>query len=432
MKKLFLLLLLVPALLGAQDSFGFDGSDFGFSGSKGPSVSIGGELGAELRVFLDDFTSRDKIKKIRAGDIFSGNLGFSVSGSSAEGLVSLDIFPVFDGSSPLEIDEAYVRAFFGPVSVTGGIRKLTWGKADSFGPLDVVNPIDFSDLSYISDPLSVKISRPMIHADWAFRSFSKLEAVFVPWFRGHKFATSGRWTPSQVLQLQGLGINVDDYYPDTYTLEYFQAGARFNATLGSSDLGVQYYSGRLNRPAVIMQMIPVVAPLVNYNHYHQVGVDFARVIAGFNLRAEAGVNITGDLDGSDGAVENPAVVWSLGFDRDIFAGINLNLQGNGSVKLFHNKIGDSIFVDCESGSKQSSTRITGIISRKFLKDELELKLTGLWGIEDRDFLLMPAVGWSRNDVSVELSAGFFGGDKSGELGQYRDNGYLKMVLSYKF
>jgi len=171
---------------------------------------------------------------------------------------------------------------------------------------------------------------------------------------------------------------------------------------------------------------------VDYNNYHQIGADFARVIAGFNLRAELGVNLTNDLDGTDGTIENPALVWSLGFDRDLFAGIKLYLQGTGKLRLFNGKIDEDPLKDCEAGSKMSSSRITGVISRKFLRDELELKASGLWGIEDKDFLFMPAIIWTRNDVCAEISSGIFGGDKKGELGQYRDNGFVRFILSYQF
>jgi hypothetical protein len=122
----------------------------------------------------------------------------------------------------------------------------------------------------------------------------------------------------------------------------------------------------------------------------------------------------------------------LGFDRDLFSGVNLNLQGTGRLRLFHDRIGANPAEDVEAGSNLSSTRITGVISRSFLSNELELKATGIWGIEDRDFLVMPAIGWSRNDVSVELSAGFFGGEREGELGQYRDNSFVRLSLSYSF
>jgi hypothetical protein len=88
--------------------------------------------------------------------------------------------------------------------------------------------------------------------------------------------------------------------------------------------------------------------------------------------------------------------------------------------------------DMEAGKDISSTRITAILSKKFFRDELELKATGLWGIEDKDFLIIPAVIWSKNDVTAELAAGFFGGDRAGELGQYKDNSYLKVALGYSF
>ena len=432
MKFFVFAFLLIPAALFAQDAFGFGESGFGFSGPEGLSVSISGEVNAELQGFFDDFNSAESLREKELGDIFSGTLNFTAAGSAAEGFVSLNLTPVFDGSSPVEIDEAFVRAFFGPVAVTGGLRRLTWGRADSFGPLDVVNPIDFSDISRLSDPQSVKISRPMIHVDWSLGPFSRLEAVFVPWFEGDNFAVSGRWVPSQVSELLDAGINIEDFSPETNTLGYAQAGLRFTTTVGASDLGFQYYFGRFTRPSVILNFTPAPVPTVNYNTFHQVGMDFASVIAGFNLRAEAGANITSDLDGTDGAVENPALFWSLGFDRDIFAGINLNLQGTGRVRLFNNEISDNPLEDIEAGSDLSSTRITGVISRNFSRDEIELKATGIWGIEDRDFLVMPAITWSRNDVSVELSAGFFGGDRNGELGQYRDNNFIRLLLSYSF
>jgi hypothetical protein len=33
---------------------------------------------------------------------------------------------------------------------------------------------------------------------------------------------------------------------------------------------------------------------------------------------------------------------------------------------------------------------------------------------------------------VELQCGFFGGEKDGELGQYRDKHFVKTILTYSF
>ena len=412
MKWVIVIMLLLPfAGLAAQDDFGFgdtglgfdDSDGFGFpgGGSSGFSVKISGEVGAELKGFYDDFSSEDKIENMRLGDIFSGRLNFEAGNSAAQGVINLKLKPVFDGASPVEIDEAFVRAFFGPVTVEGGFRKLTWGKADSFGPMDVVNPLDYKDLTKLSDPKSVKIARPMLRTTLSMGSFTKVEAVFVPWFQGHKFATNGRWAPNQVkdlraganavmdnalfitsstpdpnplvqltiMEIQGdFNRSIDDgnIYPQTNTLKYAQAGIRFTTTVGSSDLGLQYYFGRFPRPVIynyhpeyfLLTISPaatladlhpeLLIPNIDYNYYHQIAADFARVVAGFNIRAEAGVNLTKDLDGTDGAVENPAIVWSLGFDRDLVWSINLNLQGTGRFRLFHDKIGGSMLTDCEA------------------------------------------------------------------------------------
>ena len=486
-----LLLLFVPAFVvfsqesDNSGSFGFGDADTESTAGHMPAVKISGEISAKLLAFTDELGSNDKRKGIKPGNIFSGKLNFAASGKTADGVINLKIEPDFSDdsfSSPVIIDEAYLRIYLGPVDIEAGLRKLTWGRADSFGPLDVINPIDYSDLSNIGNPRDIKLARPMLHVSWNIGTFSKLEGVFVPWFEGNKYAMEGRWAPAQIMGLPGeiysglystvdsLGLFSNPYFstlendfnsafadwkydpenlfPETDTLKYAQGGIRFTTTIGESDMGIQYYFGRLPRPAYSVDFSKFLPPIfvppgnvnvdrivftTDYNYFHQIGVDYAQVIAGFNLRAEAGVNITSDLKGDDEAVYNPHFVWSLGFDRDLFWGINLNLQGNGLIRLMHDKIGgDPLVIDTENGKKITSTRITAILSKKFFQDELELKTTALWGIEDKDFFVVPAIVWSKNDITAELSVGIFGGDRAGELGQYRDNCYVKTVVGWSF
>jgi hypothetical protein len=131
-------------------------------------------------------------------------------------------------------------------------------------------------------------------------------------------------------------------------------------------------------------------------------------------------------------VYNPSLAWSLGFDRDIFAGINVNLQVNETVMLLNSKTGSDPLLDVEADSDVTSTRLTLVLSKKFFRDELELRATGIWGIEDMDCYILPAFIWTKGDVALELSGGVFAGDKKGELGQYRNNGFIRTVLTYSF
>jgi hypothetical protein len=487
-KRFFILgiffVLLVP--LGAEDAVGFDFADKE-EGEDARAVSapvsapvpvalrfpgfgirIGGEVKVSLLGYIHDIAFHSSFSSTLE-NVFSGKLNFSALGNNADGIIKLNLRPVFDGTdSPIEIDEAYVRAYFGPLSVEGGLRKLTWGRADYPGPLDVINPLDYRDLTRLLDIQSRKIARPMIHLSYGFGDFSALEVVFIPWFEGHRFAAEGRWEPLQSIeqwdQISRGAIDwlyessppgmpqeaIDQVFidyllnpvpftpPDTHILSYAQGGLRFSAVWGSSDLGFQYYFGRLPRPAVTLEGAKdfwqsyMMNPLVDYTRYHQIGVDYAGTWAGFKVRAEFAAHITKDRFGDDGAVHNPFLAWSLGFDRDLLWKINLKLQVNETIRLLNDGIIDNPALDTEALSDPVSTRFIGILSKKLFRNALELRTAVIWEIADRDVYILPGIFWIQGDVILELSGGIFRGNRQGELGQYWENDFITLGLTYTF
>jgi hypothetical protein len=437
-------LLFVPgAPAAAQDDFGFGFSDEEAEGDSGSgeavsgfgTVSIGGEVSASLTGFVGDFSDAEKVD---LGDLFEAGLNFSASGANAEAVINLKLTPVFDGSSsPLSVDEAYIRAYFGSFDVEGGLRKLTWGKADILGPLDVINPLDFSDYTRMNDAGDMKIARPLLHASFRIGSFTKLEGVFVPVFRGHNIDMEGRWKDARMAGMQDYpSVSLD--YAKTQSLRYAQAGLRFTTSIGQSDIGAQYFYGNLFQPAYnLTGVLSSGVVLLDYNRYHQVGVDYAQVVAGFNIRAELAANITEDLGGDDKAVYNPALGWSLGFDRDLLWGVNLNVEGLGSLRLLDGRVSEDqiypgVFFDIEGGTDMTATRIIMSLTKSFLRDTLEIRASAIWEIEERDCILMPAITWTKGDVALVLSAGVFAGDKEGQFGQYHGNNFLRAGISYTF
>ena len=488
------LIFLIAASLSAQDfgfGFGFDdeeSSSLSMSIGNNLSVSISGEVSASMLGYLDEFSEGSDHTQL--GDIFAGSLGFAASTPIAEGVINLNLQPT---ETPVSIDEAYLRVYLGGFDITAGLRKLTWGKADSFGPLDVINPLDtsimFTEMADNTSLMSVKIARPLIHASYRFGQFSKIEGVFVPNFAPYYIDTEGKWAPAQMEMLTNpaipmsipiptqVDVNMTETRPDTTMLDYAQVGLRFTTTIGPVDFGVQYYYGRLPQPAAKISLSsfsldmasfppgPVdvsadINVLYKYNPYHQIGFDYAQVLFGFNVRAELAANITEDSNGDDGSVYNSSIAWSLGFDRDVIWGINLNFQLNESIRLMHDKLGSrdislpSDFsisnlatieedmrntisnsldkVDIEGGSSLTSTRLTMALSKKFLRDELEVRTAFVWGMEDKDCLIMPALIWTKDDLRFAFSGGFFAGDEEGQLGQYRKNSFLKLSLTYTF
>ncbi|MDR0374386.1 MAG: hypothetical protein LBH85_01500 [Treponema sp.] len=449
MNRIFFFSLLLAAFampLAAQDfGFGFGDDDAATDGGGGNfGVAIGGEVSASLLGYADDFSQG--LDKTGLGDIFSGKLNFSAGNSFGEAVINLNLASPATGSSLITFDEAYLRAYLGALEIEGGLRKLTWGKADSFGPLDVINPLDYSEITDASDALNMKIARPLVHATARFGQFSKLEVVFVPTFEPHRFASEGRWRLEQMKTLQDMiaaaaqspGGQSILLQPDVSKLNYAQAGLRFTTTIGSSDIGAQYYYGRLPTPAIKLSF---AAPQLSapskiellYNPYHHIGVDYAQVLFGFNVRVEFAANITDDLGGDNAEVYNPNLAWSAGFDRDLVWGINLNLQANETVRLFHENIQNGpLSQDVEADSAITSTRITAILSKKFLRDELEARFVALWEVEVKDFFLMPSIIWTRDAVQVEVAGGIFTGDEKGQFGQYHKNNFVKVGLTYSF
>ena len=253
------------AALAAQD-FGFgDGEAKGVGGAR-----VGGELEVGYVFPLEDM---DAAGDLALGRLVSGRLSLDAAGDRAEASMRLRLGEsAFADMAAGEwwacVDEARLRLFAGPVTLEGGLMKLSWGKADSSGPLDVTNPRDLRDLSAGDEPLESKIAMPMLRASFGIGERTKVEALFEPWFMGDRYATSGAWRPSaldsidasigQVAAVMALylgdaslsGATYADLLPDYSSLEHFQAGLRATTTLGAVDVGAQYFYGYLTTPAV--------------------------------------------------------------------------------------------------------------------------------------------------------------------------------------
>ena len=442
LKRPYLTLLFVFALLpssrAAAQSFGFGAGDEAESPAAAdgavragsmPALTLHGELILGATIFPEDLADPGTAEPKNAS---FARLDLVSSGNSVYAALRLKVVePALKAATAAEfldeaVDEAFLRLFLGSVTVEAGILKVSWGKADSQGPLDVLNPFDLTDLT-VTDDLERKIARPLVRAVLVLAPLTQVEAVFLPSFEPHALDFSGRWQPGAIRTLLELGYT-SFVTPDTDNLDYAQAGLRFTTTTGSVDWGFQYFYGFLPTPAFDGSAPPDVSIL--YNRYHQVGADLATVLAGFGLRAELATNLTEDWTGDDPYVYNPALAFSLGADRDLLAGINLNLQYAGTVRLADGGILSPL--DIEAGTDAFRSTLTAVASQRLFRDKLEWRLALLWGLADSDYLLVPSLSWTEGDAQLKLAAGIFGGDAAGRMGQYSDAGYVKLTMTYRF
>jgi hypothetical protein len=448
---LTLLLFYGAPALGAQ-AFGFGDGAGTLEGAKtdgGASADAGAAAGASPAFSGPNLKGEVSFgllafpEKILDGD-FSDSaalpaaaLSLNAAGSKADARIALKLDEDLLSSRPENIlDEAWLQLYTGQTIIQGGLMRHTWGRADSLSVLDILNPKDLSDLT-LRDEQDRKIPQPMLRISQGLGSSLSAELVYLPWFEGDRLAMDGPWIPSQIKTLLSVPNLKFASLPDTYHFNFGQAGLRLNASLIGLDLGAQYFYGRLTTPYInttdiftFMYLDPSRKIGIGYNTYQQIGADAAFVLGGFNVRLEGGINLTEDSAGTDTLVYNRNIVWSAGFDRELFAGINLNFQSSGKVRLQHDKITSPL--DIESGMEISSTQLAALLSRSFLRDTLKVEFLGLLGVEKQDYMIEPGLVLSVGDAEIALRGRYFGGDSEGEFGQFNDRSYVSLSSKYEF
>lgn len=211
--KLNKYILMTSALLmGATGAFAddFDSfddfGDFGGSSSSGSSsaLEVNGSVTTDIRAYVDtsDKDDKDGADKIDVSAIPSAKLDLKYSGNKSDLELKLKVDEDTVKNHPVDvIDEAVLRGYFDNLTLEAGKMKVVWGKGDKLHVLDNFNADDYSDF-IIPDYLDRRVSTPMVRAvlSLPFANMN-LEGVYTPFLPVDRFATTGCWTPAQVLEL---------------------------------------------------------------------------------------------------------------------------------------------------------------------------------------------------------------------------------------
>ncbi|UTC67036.1 MULTISPECIES: hypothetical protein [unclassified Treponema] len=465
MKKFFFTLIFIlsaSVFIFGEDSdlgdFGFDDEEDGAE-SGVFSIDFGGAFYAGTEVF---FETLKKPESYKFPFPLWGRLHLEARSPLAEAYASVNLNgktlsvgmgepaeffpkPLF----PRWIDEAYVQALTGPVVFGGGIKKINWGKAHFFSVLDTVNPKDFS-LPYEFYPEKIKKSAPVFFLSAYLPKDMKLEFVYLPVFEADEFALNGRWQKNTFANLiQDLPASVQNAAmhkaKKTDTIDYAQGGLRYTFNIGGKhDLGFQYFTGFLHKPNFKSDHTPSdfteaefkqvfeSAELI-YNRYHQIGLDYEAMFGQFTVQAEFAANISNDLKGNNPDIYNPYIAWNLGLLYALPKNINLRLQAAETIRLLNSGINQNkLSLDTENGRSVTDTRLLFSLSQTLVRGSLEWKLNALVGIEDADFFINPELSWLIGTIDFDLGLGFFGGKKTGKLGRYQNNHFIKISIGYEF
>lgn len=467
------------------DDFGSDfGSDFGDSSSSSSfaatALSVNGEAQINFRAYVDDEgTIGLPIDEWNTWVDPKGKLGLKYANDavSADVKFALSKDIITDYKTDI-IDELTLEAYLGNFVIQAGKMKVVWGKGDKLHVIDNFNANDYKDF-LIPDYIDRRLSEPMVRVlynapnDVGPFTSNRFELVWTPFMTADRYASSGRWVPTQVKELKAFlseaalksivnasepnkttmlsnsSSLADDLYPDLYQLKYMQTGARFTTTTGSWDWGISYYFGRDKRASFDYKKMYNYVPkylegnageddkFIDYDFLQVFGIEAAKTFGAYNFRAEAAYNLTQDVAGDDPKIHNNSVAWVFGFDRDLpISELNINLQTQGKYILNHDEIDDSKnSLDTEKNTYETDNKLVLNISDNLAHGKLKPELSAIYGFEHFDLIIMPKVTWYVSD-GLEVSASgmymqSFIKNRS-EFGDWHNNSFVQIAAKYTF
>ena len=256
------------------------------------------------------------------------------------------------------------------------------------------------------------------------------------------------------LALNNATSVAENIYPDLWTLKYGQFGGRATWTLGQLDMGVSYYNGWYKQPSVNASKIDsfLTSYLTNgtvseeekflaYDKKQTFGLEASSIIWHFNVRGEFAYNLTDDTDGTDPWVHNNSIGWLGGFDIDLpFWNANLNVQEIGTVVMKgdecdNNKANVKYASDvdyCVNG--YTNNKIAANFTASFMNDKIAPEVTVMYGIENKDLVVMPKLSYKPDqNLTLAVSGMFINcGDENSEFKAWENNSFVSLGASYKF
>jgi hypothetical protein len=347
------------------------------------------------------------------------------------------------------LDEAYINLYVGNFDIRLGKQIYAWGRADVFNPTDNLSPWDYSDVLDTEDEKIGAVSARIEYyvGDWT------VEGVLVPSFTPSLLPdTTSRWFPDLPATMPNPDYPrqgnpsfdasytyVDAVLPDE-GVESTQYAIKISGIVRGWDFSVSWFDGYNDLPAVHATATPdsafAAASVVLEPQYHRrqaVGADFATTFGRVGVHGEAAYYLTDDWDGSDPAIDDPYLQYTLGLDytlKDVLADRDIALL----LEWIH-----EVQVP-DRGTTYTTTDLTHVFRESLfgkadfnLGEFAKVTLEGVWNTYAGDWWLQPGVDWSVTDgVQARVDLDLLGGPDESFFGGYRDNRRVQLRLKYSF
>lgn len=425
------------------------------SGVKGSLGGLGFEINGHLRgaLYIGKVDARNAAET-KAGYGEAGLKLRARKGSFADAFAELRFRAgLIDGKSDQLVDlrEAYVNLYLGPVDLRLGHQIIVWGRADGVNPTNNLTPRDMRFRSPDEDDQRL--------ANMALRAYLNLdplrfEIVGVPFFRAAELPVFGDGS-LPIAPPPGMSLELTEpYYPDANIRNGIGA-ARVHLLFPAFELSASYLIGTSTQPGIKLRQAPpdVVVSLAAYRH-QVVGLDFSTTLFGLGLRGEAAYRRPFDYEASE-HIPNPDLHFVLGVDRELFDGhVSVIAQYAGRVvfdwqddamrampptddPMLAMTLGLFLVPKnrmIASQLEQVQHAATFRAELKLLQETLRLELMGMGNFTTEELMVRPKVSYDIADA-LRVTAGaelYFGPDEAllGLMNTLYSAGYVELRASF--
>lgn len=390
-------------------------------------VTIGGQLDSKLSYGLNEW--KEQSVRLQAG------LDVETESAGIFRLAALGFYDhyysqaEFEGTpakalrDDIELKDAYWLYEGEQYALTLGTQQVTWGEADYYRVLDIVNPLDIRDylLTYIDEFSLAKQSLAMANLE-LFGDEWMQQWLWVWQFEETLLPPSKSHFTTEALELfHQIERELPTVRPETFSIKDSSFGIRLSKDFEWADIGLYGYYGWNSEPVVTTE--------IRWFRRKMLGISASRAVGSWVLRADGSVWLD-DAVGFDGI---DVIKHHRGH---ALLGADYNEQDYSiSFQAYQNWVIDSSAAT--RGSLQvpkSELALSGYVDYRFLSDDLTLSLLVLHSMETQVGLTeIKAEYRVRDDFTVTALADLFWGSyDKGLLGGYSDQSRLAVKASYYF
>ncbi|UII26524.1 hypothetical protein LVD15_25045 [Fulvivirga maritima] len=336
-------------------------------------------------------------------------------------------------------DELYISYKAKNYDLHLGKKIYTWGSTDFFSPVNIVNPIDYSDL-LDTDNETIRVYSANIKYYW--NNFY-LDAVFMPVFQPTVIPPANSpWYPELPTSLYVEG---EQHIPIRYTsmssepiendIRSSQFAVRLGGSAGSIDFNLNYFKGYDDIPFFHknMQLTSDTMNIAITEKYHKlsmIGIDFSTVVGGMVLKGEYAYNnqeAPADQDWYMGSSYHYAVI---GIDKNVS-----DIVGEADLFFTMQYIYQHINTDYEVNSFNYNHIFQNALMTNFdlaFNQRLKLEATSVYDFKEEHYVIIPEISYKpEGSLIFQLKTYLTGGNSQSLYGSY-DNNRIQFMAKYHF